>query len=300
MAAVGALGYQPDLLAQSLRRGSTNTVGFVVRDISNPLFADIVRGAETTLRAAGYSLVLTNSDGDPSLDAEHIQLLNRRRVDGLILSLESESHAPTLAALNDARGPLVLLDRDVPAVKASSVLSNHYLGVREGVLDMLRVPNSRVAYIGGPEGVRASRERLRAYLDAHEAVGRHPDFDLVRYGSYAEEFGHEQAKELLQHHRPTGFLAGGAQLSLGVVAAIRGAALHIGTDIDLVAADGVPLMRNFEPPINTVERDAIAFGRAAAQLIVDMLVGGAPPRVVMLPTEYVKRSSVRSTAHPAA
>ncbi len=298
MAAIGALGCEPDLLAQSLRRGSTRTVGFVVRDISNPLFADIVRGAETRLRAADYSLLLTNSDGDPGLDAEHIRLLTRRRVDGLILSLETENHPPTLAALNDAQGTLVLLDREVPAIRAGSVTANHYFGVREAVLDLLRVPDSRVAYIGGPDAVRASRERLRAYLDAHEALGRRPDPDLMRYGSYTEDFGREQAAQLLADHRPSGFLAGGAQISLGVVSAIRGSGRQIGADVDLVAVDGTPLMRTFEPPINTVDRDAIAFGEAAAELLVEMLEEDAPPRVVTLPTEYVRRSSVRAGVDP--
>jgi LacI family transcriptional regulator len=188
----------------------------------------------------------------------------------------------------------VLLDRNVPAVRASSVLSDHYLGVRDATLDMLRVPDSRVAYIGGSEGVRASRERLRAYLDAHGEVGRRPDFDLIRYGSYAEDFGHEQAAALLVHHQPTGVLAGGALLSLGVLAAIRCAGLRIGSDIDVVAVDGVPLMPIFEPPISTVERDLIAFGETAARLLIEMLDDDAAPRVVTLPTRYVERSSVRS------
>ena len=293
MAAIDALGYQPDLLAQSFRRGSTRTVGFVVRDISNPLFAGIVHGAETALRAAEYSLLLTNSDGDPGLDADHIQLLARRRVDGLILSLQAENHAPTLAALSQVQGALVLLDRDIPAVTAGAVVADHYRGVREGVLDMLRVPDSRVAYIGGPEGIRASRERLQAYLDAHETLGRSPDDDLVRVGSDSEGVGREQAADLLANHQPTGFLAEGAQLSQGVLSAIRQSGLRIGTDVDLVAADGIPLLEFFDPPINTVERDAVAFGETAAELLIEML-DDASPRVVTLPTRYVRRGSVRT------
>src|ERR1700722_4918758 len=74
MAAVRELGYQPDLLAQGLRSGKTFSVGFTVSDIANPVLAEIVTGAEKRLREAGYSLLLTNSEGNPQLDAEHIQL----------------------------------------------------------------------------------------------------------------------------------------------------------------------------------------------------------------------------------
>src|SRR5215207_1686606 len=95
MEAVDTLGYQPDMLAQGLRRRSTRSVGFVVGDISNPLLAEIALGAETTLHEAGYSMLLTNSENDPALDAGHVRLLMQRRVDGLMLSLASEDHLET-------------------------------------------------------------------------------------------------------------------------------------------------------------------------------------------------------------
>src|SRR5215207_9859949 len=78
MAAVERLGYEPDLLAQSMRSRTTQTVGFVVGDISNPLLAEITLGAETTLGGAGYSVLLTNSENDPSRDARHTRLLLQR------------------------------------------------------------------------------------------------------------------------------------------------------------------------------------------------------------------------------
>lgn len=62
-AAAQELGYEPDMLAQSLRRGSTRTIGFALRDISNPLFANVARLCERELRKAGYSMIITSSDG---------------------------------------------------------------------------------------------------------------------------------------------------------------------------------------------------------------------------------------------
>src|SRR5919197_1489813 len=113
LAAVDELGYKPDLLAQSLRRRETLSVGFVVGDISNQLFAEIVKGAETALREAGYSMLLTNSENDPDLDAEHVRLFERRRADGLILSLAQEQHAPTIEVLEQLDVPIVVIDRDL-------------------------------------------------------------------------------------------------------------------------------------------------------------------------------------------
>ena len=96
MQAVAELDYQPDMLAQSLRRRETHTVGFVVGDISNPLFAEIVTGVESTLHSNGYSMLLTNSLGDPLLEAAHISLLSQRRVDGLVISVLDETSPETI------------------------------------------------------------------------------------------------------------------------------------------------------------------------------------------------------------
>ena len=105
MAAVAELDYQPDILAQSLRRRETLSVGFVVGDISNPLFAEIVVGVESTLHTNGYSMLLTNSLGDPLLEAAHIALLSHRRVDGLVISVLDETHPEALAQAERARHP---------------------------------------------------------------------------------------------------------------------------------------------------------------------------------------------------
>ena len=114
LAAVDELGYEPDILAQSLRRKETRTIGFVVGDISNPLFAQIALGAEGTLRENGYSMLLTNSENDPRRDAGHVSLLRQRRVDGLLLSTASEDSPELFAALEGFEGPVVLIDRELP------------------------------------------------------------------------------------------------------------------------------------------------------------------------------------------
>src|SRR5579871_4842415 len=123
LAAVDELGYEPDMLAQSLRRRETLTVGFVVGDISNPLLAEIVMGFEATLHENGYSMLLTNSLGDPAMEAAHIGLLSQRRVDGLVISVLDETHPETIVRLRELEIPVVVLDRTVPGISVSRVLS---------------------------------------------------------------------------------------------------------------------------------------------------------------------------------
>lgn len=295
--AVDELGYEPDMLAQSLRRRATFTVGFVVSDISNPLLSTIALGAETTLREAGYSMLLMNSENKPSLDAAHLRLLTRRRVDGLLLSLAAEDDPGTVALLEDTDIPIVLIDRELPpSVEAGSVISEHRDGMRNAVGTLLDLGHRRIGLILGP-GLRFSRERLLGLRDAY-AERDLADDSLVLEGTLTEEFGREATARMLDDRAPvTAIVAGGNQLVSGALAELRARDLQVGGDISLVSCDAISVTEFFNPPIAVIRRDNRELGRKAAQLLLEQMRDDLPPRQVLLPTEFVNRASC---APPAA
>jgi LacI family transcriptional regulator len=293
LAAVDELGYKPDLLAQSLRRRETLSVGFVVGDISNPLIAEIVKGAETTLREAGYSMLLTNSEGDPALDVAHVRLFEQRRTDGLILSLTTDDHPETAAHLRRVEAPIVLIDRELPPdVNASRVLSDHRAGMTQAVEHLLELGHRRFALVaGGP--VRPSLERRRAF---EETLARHRvarGNALVREGSFAGEHGLVATRELLALRRPpTALIAGGNQIMIGALRAVAEAGIELGRDLSFVGCDDVAVAELYRPPVAVVRRDNDALGRAAAELLLRRMRDGvAEAEEVVLPTEFVARPS---------
>ena len=296
LTAVSEMDYEPDFTAMSLRRGSTMTVAFLVRDIASPLFSDLVKSAERELRRLGYSLLLMNSDGDPDRDAAHIRLFARRRVDGLILSLASENHPETLAALKSLRAPVVLIDRRVPEIRASAVLSDHYRGLRAATKYLAEKGHQRIALITGPSQVLASRERVRGYKSGLRSAGIPADVRLLRIGSYSVEFGTDQVTQLLREpNPPTAVIAGAVMLSYGALQAIRRLGLSVPEDVDLVSCDPWPFPELFEPALTVVRRDATQMGRTAADLVIQAITAGTFDEIV-LPTELVIGSGSRTPA----
>jgi len=300
MEAVRELGYRPDMLAQGLRRGKTFSVGFTVSDIANPVLAEIVTGAEKRLREAGYSLLLTNSEGSPDLDVEHISLLERRRVDGLILSLAEEHHPGTVEALRALSVPVVLVDRDIPpGVKARRAAFDHAKGMRAAANHLLELGHERFALItGGPE--RPARERRRAFEEVLAAAGRATC--TVYPGKFSVEHGRRATSEILaQTPRATAIIAGGNMLMEGALLALREAGVDVGRDISFVGCDDVVVAEVHQPPIAVVRRDIGAVGVASAELLLADLEppGGeaATAREIVLPTEFLARPSC---APPAA
>lgn len=291
MLAVDALGYAPDMLAQSLRRRATLTIGFVAGDISNPLMASIVEGAERELQRGEYAMLLANSEGDAQRDADHVRLFEQRRVDGLVLSLAREDHDDTLAALDQTDVPRVAVDRQLPAeVRASGVFSDHRSGMREAVGHLLDLGHRRIGLILG-RPVRPARERLRGLEDAYADRGLPRDYDVCE-GVLSAEHGRRATVRLLDAPEPpTAIVMGGNQLVLGTLQELRARSLTVGADVSLVGCDSISTTELYDPPIAVIRRDTAELGRRAAELLLRRLDGAAAPESVTLPTEFVPRAS---------
>ena len=292
--ATAALGYEPDFIAQSLRRGVTHTLGFLIGDISNPVFADVIRGAEDHARSKGYAIMLTNSEGDPELDAKYLHLFLRRRVDGIILST-AETGSPQVArALLDPTVPFVVLDRDIPPnSRVSTVFADHASGMREAATHLIQRGHTAIALISGPEHLKPSRERIRGFRAAFEAAGIEPQADLIRIGSLRPNFGRDQTIDLLRRaNRPTAIVAGSNRLLTGVLEGVQQTDLVVGRDLAVAGCDDVDLARLYRPPISVVIRDQYKLGQVACELIIERLANpDAPIRTVTLPTRFVARAS---------
>ncbi|TDD34241.1 LacI family transcriptional regulator [Actinomadura sp. KC06] len=285
---VRALGYSPDLLAQALRSQRTRTVGFVVGDISNPLIADIVAGAEERLRKSRYSVLLTNSMREPDREAEHIRLLQRRRVDGLLLSLSSESHAGTLAAIEEESGPVVLIDRTLPGEPtASAVLSAHATGMRAAVGHLLRLGHTRIGLMVGP-GVRPAKERVRSLLEVYREQGAPPDYLIRQDVPLTVPAAKEAALSMFRDAGGcTALIVGGNQLLPGVMTALHELDLRPGADIAFIACDRTVVTDVLKPEIAVIHRDNRQVGYEAADLLLRQFDSDGRVETVTLPTEFL-------------
>lgn len=271
------LGYEPDLLAQSLRSGSTRTIGFAMRDISNQLFANVAKHCEQELRRAGYTMILTNSDGDPLTEAANLDVLRRRRIDGLIVSLVSETSERTLTSLRSMDTPILLLDRDVEGVEASRVLCDHYSGVTEAMNALISAGHRTIAIVTAEDEVRTSRERVRAYSDALASAGLPLDDDLNVRSRLDEESVERTLTPLLARPEPpTAVLVVGIPATVAALRAAKAAGRTPAVDIAIISFDEWPFLEDFTDSIAVISRDPAVMGREAARLMLQQLERGRP------------------------
>jgi LacI family transcriptional regulator len=300
LAAAAELGYEPDVLAQSLRRGASRSVGFIADDLANHLIADIATGAEGALRAEGYSLLVMNSEMEAALDPVNIRVLRARRVDALMMAPVTEDDPALLAALGSLDMPLVIVEGDLAAdVRASFVVSDHRAGTVAVLRHLLSLGHRRIALLTGPQVIRSARERRLGLDDVSGEVPSgvrlvHRSVELSAAG------GREAAAALLADPQPPGaVVVGGDRMLVGVLGAVGDAGLELGRDISLVTCDPVPLASVYRPPLAAVMRDASGVGRTAAKLLLRRIaVPGTAPESFVLPTTYVPAASVGPAREP--
>lgn len=279
--AASSVGYEPDMRAQSLRTGVTMTIGFLVSDISNPLFSEIALGAANTFRQAGYTMLLINSGGESSADVAALRLLRGRRIDALMASITSERSEDVRAELADTDIPIVMIDREpMNSKNVSAVLSDHAAGISSAAKLLLELGHRRIALVNGSMKVRPARERARALRDACRPF---PDsVVIIRSGAFTVEHGQRATGDLLKAQpRPTAIIAGSNQILVGVMRSLRSAGLRIPDDISLVTCDAVGMSEFLDPPLANVRRDPVAMGSAAAELLLRQLQGGPAGRTIL-------------------
>jgi len=273
-AAVAALGYQPNLLARSMARQKTQTLGMIVPDIANPFFPEVVRGAEDVAHGAGYTLLIASSDNDAAKEEVSLRLFLAKRVDGVILTKAPGRMPRELQqAFAKAGVPVVLLARTVAGFVTDAVELDDKGAAYDGVTHLLRLGYQRVAFVGGLHGASTSRKRLEGYKAALRAANVPLEPALVTEGDFRVESGYRAGLDLLKC-RPEAVFIANYLMTVGFMEALRQYRLRCPEDVALVTCDDYPWMDSFSPRLTTIDLPKRELGAAAAQLLVERIAKG--------------------------
>ncbi|WP_210508753.1 LacI family DNA-binding transcriptional regulator [Naasia sp. SYSU D00057] len=281
--AAAELDFTPSRTARSLRRRHSDLIALLIPDIENPFFTAVARGVEDRTRAAGYSLVLCNTDEDPDREREYLRVAAGEQMAGVILAPTGDR--TDLSAL--ASRPVVAVDRAPHGVMVDTVTIDN----RRAGWDATRLLQGRgcrrIACITGPAGVDTADERAEGWRDAvREATGAAPDPGLLRHGDFRYESGGAELTALLAgDSRPDGvvvannLMGAGALRALGASGAERGA-------VQLAVIGDLPFTSLEPAGVAVVHLPARELGDRAAALLLERIGGDdSPARRVLLPAE---------------
>ena len=290
--AMQVLGYQPNVLARSLRQGKSHTIGVILPDNAKPYFAEVVRGIEDTSFSQGYSVMLCNSDND--LEKEHLytNVLIEKQVDGIIFVAAGLSEE-NINNLQKRGVPSVLVDRQVPGVEIDSVFADNQAGGFLAVNHLVDLGHTAIACITGPRGVRSSSERIAGYRQALEAAGIHPDPGWVVEGDFQVQSGYAGAERLFKSdNTPSAIFACNDLMAIGAYRYAHEKQLRIPQDISIIGFDDIRLAEFTNPPLTTIRQSKAKMGAQAAELLLGRIANGNQSfRQEIIPVQLVVRAS---------
>lgn len=289
-AAAERLSYRPNAVARSLRARNTRTLGLVIPNVVNPFFTQMARAVEDAARDRGYSLVLGNTDEDPEKEAEYLEVMVEKRVDGLLVS-PARATSPQLEEISREGVPIVFLDRYVRGLRAPVVRAEGRRAVDELVGYLVGLGHERLAIITGPPETVPGRERLEAFLDGAGRRGAPVDAERIKVGDFRRESGARAMRELLAlAEPPTAVFAANNLMALGALQTLRRAGVRVSEDVSFASFDDVSWFELVDPPVTAIAQPVAELGTAAAGMLPELVEGGEPESVI-LESELVVRGS---------
>src|SRR5258708_18130269 len=297
-AAIAALGYEPDVVAQSLVRQHSRmiAVNLFPQDDELPLahlgqtalcfYLGVVENIEREAISLGYDLLLPSRPNGKSPE-NYVRSLQTRRVAGCIMLHATNAR---VQALIHSSIPAVFIDRMGQGSHATYVKSDNIDGARQATEHLLALVHRRIALLTRATMDLSGLERLLGCQQALAQAGIAPDSGLVRQSGWNIDEAYEAARGLLAERRDfTAIVAGSDFMAIGILRALTEQGLRVPDDISLVGFDDIEFCHYTTPPLTTVRQDRVAMVPEAVQRLIAMIEGTEEVSPLILPTQLVVR-----------
>jgi LacI family transcriptional regulator len=289
------LNYQPNMLARGLASGRSFAVGLVVPDLVHPFFGEFAKSLGGALRESGLALVIASSEEDPKIERQEIRTLLNRGVDVLLVASCLAQTSKSLFTDLEAT-PLLLIDRNFPALSANFVGSNDVTVGELATRHLIELGRKRIAHIGG-EGTSPSVGRLEGYRKALTAARIKSPRNFVvtreRFEEKGDSAGYQAMQELLNlETRPDAVFCYNDLTAIGAMTAAMQAGLRIPQDIAFVGCGNLRYAEYLKVPLTSIDHETDRMGEIAAKLTLDLAKTPArPPRTILLEPKLIVRQS---------
>ena len=244
-AAIEELGYAPNGVARGLRQGSSNLLGLIIPDITNPFYTEFVHVVQGLADAAGYSMLLCVTDNDPARERDALTLMRTHRVAGTVLC---PTHTTAHESLRSDHGPLVLVDNAPVGLGLDAVVLENEAAAHMATAHIISFGHQRIGTVAGPQQMLAGAQRLAGYERALREHGIAVDPAFVRFGQFLADDAYAVCRELYRLPAPpTALFVANNHMLIGVMQALSDLGLSCPDDVSIVSIDDFSWARAFTP-----------------------------------------------------
>ncbi len=287
--AIEQLGYRPNFVGRSLRIGRSHSIALLISNIINPFFPQVARGVKDKAFERGYSVVFCGTDEDPQEEAQYLDLLFSRRMDGLIVAPTREG-GRNLRPLVEQRLPLVIIDRRVD-LPVDQVYSDNIRGAYLATQHLIELGHRRIGILLGPSRISSIADRLAGYEQALKDHKISLEEGLMAEGGLRIEDGYQAAGKLLKQG-VSAIFSTNSLMTLGLLHRLRDEDRRCPEEISVVGFDDPDWAVAFAPQLTVVAQQPYQMGDIAARLLFERIERpNKRPRRIILDTTLVVRQS---------
>lgn len=291
------INYRPNPIALSLKERRTRALGVVVSEIANNFFSQAINGVESIAYNRGYHVIITQSHESSEREKVNVEHMAARGVDGLLISLSSESvDISYLKELHEKGMPIVFFDRITREIDTHTVTANNYLGSFHATEHLIYHGFKRIAHITNSPYLSISKERLQGYKDALEKHNIAYNESLIKYcnhgGMILAEVEEAFTTLFKSKTKPDAIFAAGDRLTIVCFGLLK--RMKQKKEVGFTGFTNTQVGDLFSPPLTVIRQPAFEIGQSATELLIQMIESKRPVtdfQHKMLETELVIRES---------
>jgi DNA-binding LacI/PurR family transcriptional regulator len=290
------IDYQPNMVALSLVKKQTHTIGVIVPNLDY-FCSSAIRGIDEAALEAGYTVMICQSNESYGREVVNTQRLMSSSVDGLIVSLSNETNnVDHFKRLLQREVPILFFDRTHADLNASNVVLDNAFGGEQAVTHLIEQGCQRIALIRSHATVSVSTLRENGYRTAHQKGGLAVDESLIVHCDFNQDAAYRATVQLLNRTQPDAIFTVSDRLALGAIVALKERGLRIPEDVAIVGFNDEPIMSLMTPTLSSVAQPAFEMGRRTARLFIEQIHAEEKPNtetILMRPQLMIRESSIK-------
>lgn len=275
------INYQPNPIALSLKERRSKSIGVVVSEVANSYFSQAINGIESIAYDRGYHVIISQTHESYDREVINVQHLASRSVDGLVVSLSSETiDISHFTSLHERGLPIVFFDRVPEEIDTHKVTADNEKGAYQATAHLIKNGYRNIAHLTSSTHLSISIERLSGYKAAliDHGIAINPLYiKHCLHGGMMYEETEKAIKELMAlKDRPKAIFIAGDRLSTGCLTVLKTLKIDVPNDIAVVGFSNLDVLDLFSPPLTSIRQPAFEMGQLSTTMLLQLIEAKYP------------------------
>ncbi|MGX9418341.1 HTH-type transcriptional repressor PurR [Vibrio sp. WJH972] len=293
--AVKELKYSPSAVARSLKCNSTQTIGMLVTQSTNPFFSEVIDGVESYCYRQGYTLILCNTGGIYEKQRDYIRMLAEKRVDGFLVMCSDLTEELLVMLDSYSEVPKVIMDWGPESSQSDKIIDNSEEGGYLATRYLIKHGHRDIACLSGHLNKAACKERIIGFRRAMNEANLAINEDWILEGNFECDTAVLAADSIIaMDTKPTAVFCFNDTMALGLMSRLQQKGIRIPEDISVIGYDNIEISEYFSPPLTTIHQPKRRVGKNAFEILLQRIKNKQHERRVFeMHPEIVERFSVK-------